>query len=125
MKRILLVVAILVLPSLLYAAGSCEVVGVSQYSETSGGTLVGGTLSGGMVVGGTIVGQSNSPCATVTVKLIERGASRLGGKVTAVFMDGTTKTKKYSSNRISEGETYTTDICWSRKSQLKSMECEF
>ncbi len=120
MKQILLILAIIALPSLTYAGSGCEVVSTSLYDDVD--------VSGGYVIPGTniVSGQnaSSSPCATVTVKNTS-GGGRLGGKITAKFMDGQTKTKSFKSERISDGQLFTTNICWGRKSQLESMECEF
>lgn len=120
MKQILLILAIISYPSLLYAGSSCEVVSISLYDDVD--------VSGGHVISGTNIvsglSASSRPCATVTVKNTTVG-SRLGGIITAKFMDGKTKTKSFKSDRISEGQLFTTNICWGRKSQLESMECEF
>jgi len=120
MKQILLILVIISCPTLLYAGSGCEVVNISLYDDVD--------VSGGHVIPGTniVSGQSASsrPCATVTVKNT-KGGSTMGGKITAKFMDGKTKTKSFNSDRIHEGELFTTNICWGRKSELESMECEF
>jgi hypothetical protein len=112
MKQILLILVIISCPTLLYAGSGCEVVNISLYDDLS----VHGSDGH--------VSSSSRQCATVTVKNTSLG-SRLGGKITAKFMDGQTKTKSFKSDRISEGQLFTTNICWGRKSQLESMECEF
>ncbi len=61
---------------------------------------------------------------TVTVENTSLGG-KLKGTITAIFMDGKTKTKSFKSDRIHKGERATTKICWSKKSELESMECEF
>ena len=128
MKQILLILVIISCPSLLFAGSGCEVVNISLYDDVDvhvsgdGGHVIPGT---NIVSGGGVSSSSASrPCATVTVKNTKVG-STMGGKITAKFMDGKTKSKSFESDRISEGELFTTNICWGRKSELESMECEF
>ena len=114
MKKILLILTIIALPSMTYAGSDCEVVKISLYDDVRGHVS---SLTH-MFSGGT------RSCATVTVENTSRGG-RFNGKITAIFMDGKTKTKSFKSERLSQGERATTKICWSKKSELESMECEF
>ncbi len=109
MKKILLILTIIALPSMTYAGSDCEVVNISLYDNMR-------------VIGG--FSSSTRSCATVTVENTSRGG-RFNGKITAIFMDGKTKTKSFKSEKLSQGERATTKICWSKKSELESMECEF
>lgn len=123
MKTIFLMFIFLLLsvPGFVYAGSGCEVVSVSFYDDVD--------VDGGHVIPGTniVTGQSASshPCATVTIKNTS-GGGRLSGKIIARFVDGKSKTKSIKSSRfISDGQIYTTNICWGRKSELDKFDCEF
>jgi hypothetical protein len=122
MKAIFLMFIFLLLsvPGFVYAGSGCEVVSVSLYDDVD--------VSGGHVIPGTniVTGQSASsrPCATVTIRNTA-GGGRFDGKIIARFVDGKSKTKSFKSKIISDGQVYTTNICWSRKSELDKIDCEW
>jgi hypothetical protein len=132
-KTILCIAALAVLVSVapVYARGSgfaCEVVSVELYNDVSvsGGTVSGGQIIGGQLVGGSISGQdvSTSPCANVTMKMVAPYRSSLGGKIIAVFADGSTKERQFDCDRVSTGQVYEDNICWGKKKPT-SIKCEF
>jgi len=119
LDRMSLIFAIICIPNLIYAGSNCEVVSISLYNNYYG--------SGGVVTpGGVVVGTNLMPypCARVTIKYTGSG-SRLGGKIIVKFKDGKTKIKRFHTKRIHYGELYTTNICWSRKLEFDSIDCEF
>ncbi len=116
MKQILLALAIIALPIVIYAGNECVVVSVSLYNSVGVGHVIPET--------DIVTGQHSRPCATVTVKNTSAG-SRLSDKIIAKFEDGKTKSKSFESDRIAVGQLYTNNICWSRKSELDSIDCEF
>ena len=103
-----LIFAIICIPNLIYAGSNCEVVSISLYNNY-------------LLIGTKLVPY---PCARVTIKYTGSG-SRLGGKIIVKFKDGKTKIKRFHTKRIHYGELYTTNICWSRKLEFDSIDCEF
>jgi len=118
MKTIFLMFIFLLLsvPGFVYAGSGCEVVSVSLYDDISGSVHDGS---------GSIQTLS---CATVTIRNTSDGGRFTcdKGKIIARFVDGKSKTKSFkSSSFISYGQIYTTNICWSKKSELDKIDCEF
>lgn len=114
MKAIFLMFIFLLLsvPGFVYAGSGCEVVSVSFYDDISGSVHDGeGSIR-------------TRPCATVTIRNTA-GGIRFDGKIIARFVDGKSKAKSFKSKIISDGQVYTTNICWSRKSELDKIDCEW
>jgi len=127
MKAIFLMVFFFftLLIGVVYAGNGCEVMNVSLYDDidvhVSGGQVIPGTN----IVTGQSASSSSKSCATVTIKNTS-GGGRLSGKIIARFVDGKSKTKSIKSSRfISDGQIYTTNICWGRKSELDKIDCEW
>lgn len=126
MKTIFLMFIFLLIsvPGFVYAGSGCEVVSVSLYDDVDVNVSGGHVIPGTNIVTGQSTSSSSRPCATVTIKN-SSGGIRFDGKIIAKFIDGTIKAKSFKSHIISDGQVYTTNICWGRKLELDKIDCEW